>query len=394
MLKCKFCIGSRNKRKLTYLHAAVSPKWVVEPKDEAVLAGEPLALHCQTTGSPAPQVTWLKQRGSSTDYVPLINLGGRFQFLSNGTLWIESALPYDEGNYMCKSENGVGSALTKTIFVSVNEPARFELTSHNMTARRDAPTTLVCDVRGDSPIRVTWAHNMNHLDLNTYRLSISEAKTDSGLRSQLYISRADRQDSGVYKCQAVNAYEKPDTPHSLSVTEILSRAVRLSWSQGFDGNSPLVGYTLQYCALSAQGAIRVNQWDAAVTLNVSVHGIAHSHVTLTKKGDIHYEALLGSLKPHTAYMIRIAAINQIDRSAYTDPVVVKTQEEAPSEAPTNVHVTPGGPGELHVSWRPPPRDAWHGELLGYSVTCVELSPASPALRNSTRSLTVINIISI
>ena len=58
--------------------------------------------------------------GSSTDYVPLINLGGRFQFLSNGTLWIESALPYDEGNYMCKSENGVGSPLTKTIFVSVN----------------------------------------------------------------------------------------------------------------------------------------------------------------------------------------------------------------------------------------------------------------------------------
>lgn len=58
--------------------------------------------------------------GSSTDYVPLVNLGGRFQFLSNGTLWIESALPYDEGNYMCKSENGVGSPLTKTIFVSVN----------------------------------------------------------------------------------------------------------------------------------------------------------------------------------------------------------------------------------------------------------------------------------
>lgn len=36
---------------------------------------------------------------------------------------------------------------------------------------------------------------------------------------------------------------------------------------------------------------------------------------------------MGSLKPHTAYMIRIAAINQIDRSAFTEPVVVKTQEE-------------------------------------------------------------------
>lgn len=73
--------------------------------------------------------------------------------------------------------------------------------------------------------------------------------------------------------------EKPDMPHSLSVTEILSRAVRLSWSQGFDGNSPLVGYTVQYCPLSAQGAIRINQWDSAVTVNVSVHGGLQSQIT-------------------------------------------------------------------------------------------------------------------
>ncbi|XP_012543882.3 cell adhesion molecule Dscam2 isoform X1 [Bombyx mori] len=399
------CVASNTAAKVNYtaeLVVKVSPKWVLEPKDEAVLAGESLSIHCQTTGSPTPQVTWLKQRGgtSSADYAPLVNLGGRFQFYLNGTLWIESALAYDEGNYMCKSENGVGTALTKIIFVAVNEPARFEVTSHNMTARRDAPVTLSCDVRGDSPIRVTWAHNTNHLDLNTYRLSISEAKTDSGLRSQLYISRTDRQDSGIYKCQAVNAYghsdhyiylsvqEKPDTPHSLSVIEILSRAVRLSWSQGFDGNSPLMGYTLQYAVLSTQGAIRVNQWDSAHSVNVSVHGASQSHVTLTKKGDIHYEALLSSLKPHTAYMIRIAAINQIDRSTFTEPVVVKTQEEAPSEPPTNVHVTPGGPGELHVSWRPPTREAWHGELLGYSVTCTEVNPAGPSMRNASRTLTV------
>lgn len=48
---------------------------------------------------------------------------------------------------------------------------------------------------------------------------------------------------------------------------------------------------------------------------------------MTKKGDNHFEALVSSLKPHTAYMIRIAAINQIDRSPFTEPVVVKTQEE-------------------------------------------------------------------
>lgn len=53
--------------------------------------------------------------------------------------------------------------------------------------------------------------------LMIFRLSISEAKTDSGLRSQLYISRVDRQDSGVYKCQAVNAYGHSDHYIYLSV---------------------------------------------------------------------------------------------------------------------------------------------------------------------------------
>lgn len=50
------------------LHAAVSPKWVVEPVDSAVLAGEPLVLHCHTTGSPTPQLTWLKQRGKTLGF--------------------------------------------------------------------------------------------------------------------------------------------------------------------------------------------------------------------------------------------------------------------------------------------------------------------------------------
>ncbi|XP_041974799.1 Down syndrome cell adhesion molecule-like protein Dscam2 isoform X2 [Aricia agestis] len=405
------CVASNSAAKVNYtaeLVVKVSPKWVSEPTDAAVLAGEPLALHCQTTGSPTPHVVWMKQRaGTGSDFAPLVNLGGRFQLLSNGTLWIEAALPYDEGHYMCKAENGVGTALTKNIFVAINEPARFEVTSHNVSARRDTGATLSCEARGDAPLRLTWTRDSAPLDLATYRLSISEAKTEGGLRSQLHISRADRRDSGVYKCQAVNAYghsdhyiylsvqEKPETPQSLSVTEITSRGVRLSWSQGFDGNSPLRAYSLQYCALAA-GA-HPARWDTAITLNVSVpdapvvhssHDAPHDHVTLTKKGNIHYEAVLGGLRPHTAYMIRVAAANAIERSAFTEPVVVKTQEEAPSAAPGGVTVSAGAAGELAVSWRTPPRDTWHGELLGYSVLCSELGPDGTPVPNSTRTLTV------
>lgn len=50
-------------------------------------------------------------------------------------------------------------------------------------------------------------------------------------------------------------------------------------------------------------------------------------------------------------MIRMLAINEIERSAYTDPIVIKTREEAPTEAPLTVHVQSGGLGELIVTWQ-------------------------------------------
>lgn len=196
------------------------------------------------------------------------------------------------------------------------------------------------------------------------------------------------------------------TKHILSMCLCLDQLIRMSRK-----------YQQQYlfCSILLPQQTAFNSTMTA-TINCFETKIMYCLPRLTKKGDIHYEALLGNLKPHMAYMIRIAAFNQIDRSAFTEPVVVKTQEEgksgicrsgthcqlslkeifyftilyiystflAPSEAPSSVHVNAGGAGELHVSWKPPPRDSWHGELLGYSVSCTELGRAEPQARNATR----------
>lgn len=46
------------------------------------------------------------------------------------------------------------------------------------------------------------------------------------------------------------------------------------------------------------------------------------------------------------------AVNEIERSPYTEPVVIKTREEAPADAPLAVHVQTGSrAGELVVSWQ-------------------------------------------
>lgn len=89
-------------------------------------------------------------------------------------------------------------------------------------------------------------------------------------------------------------------------------------------------------------------------------------------------ALVGGLHPAVTYTFRIFAINSIDVSVPTDPVVAKTQEEgtkthkyfkyitnnffisfiffflyltAPTEPPQNIKVQSAGPGELMVSWQ-------------------------------------------
>jgi Down syndrome cell adhesion molecule len=69
--------------------------------------------------------------------------------------------------------------------------------------------------------------------------------------------------------------------------------------------------------------------------------------------------------------MRMLVVNEIARSPYTDPIVIKTQEEAPTEAPSGIQIVAMNPGELIVTWQIPPRISWNGELLGYTVNCTE-----------------------
>lgn len=40
----------------------VPPKWILQPKDSSVQAGEDISLHCQADGYPTPVVTWRKYK--------------------------------------------------------------------------------------------------------------------------------------------------------------------------------------------------------------------------------------------------------------------------------------------------------------------------------------------
>ncbi|XP_065172769.1 cell adhesion molecule Dscam1-like, partial [Atheta coriaria] len=182
------------------------------------------------------------------------------------------------------------------------------------------------------------------------------------------ISRSDREDSGVYKCLAENAFgraehtinlavqEKPDPPGHVEVVEVGSRSVRLAWRRPFDGNSPVIGYLVQH----QQIGVGQTRWEAGGEQNITLP--ANSLEVESES------AIIGGLYPATAYKIRMLAVNGIDQSNFADEVVVKTQEEEPSEPPSDVRVESVGSDEISLSWQVPPRESWNGELLGYIVS--------------------------
>lgn len=238
--------------------STVPPQWTSEPQDTHVMLGNPIAINCEASGYPKPTTTWFKGKNKVSKEFQAINTRS-----SSHTLSVNFATTDDEGYYMCESNNEIGNGLKKIIFINVNEPARFDYASKNVSARRNDPVVLTCHAMGDEPLHITWTHNGNRIDLNNYRISIAEMKTDEGVRSQLSISRTDRHDSGKYRCVGENQFgrsehliflavqESPDAPSSLEVLEVKSRTVKLSWKRPYDGNSPVLSYLVQYKPLKS-----------------------------------------------------------------------------------------------------------------------------------------------
>ncbi|GFQ97265.1 down syndrome cell adhesion molecule-like protein 1 [Trichonephila clavata] len=86
-----------------------------------------------------------------------------------------------------------------------------------------------------------------------------ETILNTGIVSEILIRQADRRDSALFSCIAVNAYgrddtniqlivqEPPDGVQDVRVIESASRSIKLSWTPPqYNGNSPITHYVIQF----------------------------------------------------------------------------------------------------------------------------------------------------
>ncbi|CAB3249112.1 unnamed protein product [Arctia plantaginis] len=345
----------------------VPPFWQIEPTDTAVLLNGSLTVSCEAKGHPPPSIYWTKFAGSTET-----TLGGVSDpvVLTNGSLRLESARAEHSGKYRCRADNGVSPALSKTLIIHVNEPARFEMQSANVTAKLGETVRLACVARGDSPLSTAWSHSGRALPNSDYRMSISETRSAEGLRSELVVERADRRDSGVYRCQASNPYgrsdhfvhlavqEPPEPPANFRVLDTSSRSVRLQWRRPYDGNSPVLGYVVQY---RKHDSTNTDSWRDADTHNVSVSAHTMDSYSETES------ATITGLEPATAYLVRARTVTAQFASAHTRALLALTLHEPPSRAPISLRASAPRSSTIELSWQAPPSSSWNGELLGYTV---------------------------
>jgi len=58
--------------------------------------------------------------------------------------------------------------------------------------------------------------------------------------------------------------------------------------------------------------------------------------------------------------VRLAGVSEFSEQVQTDG-------EVPGGPPRHVSVEPLGPQQLKITWQPPDRSLWNGELLGYTI---------------------------
>ncbi|XP_035210044.1 twitchin-like [Stegodyphus dumicola] len=175
--------------------------------DLKIKDGDPLTLKCVVTGDPDPQIEWFKndEQLHSSDIIDL-------KYKNKvATLSIGEVFPEDEGVYVCKATNSLGSVSTtgkltilpmekkKPAKGGAGKPPRITKHVSSVIVKDGDPTTLSCTVKCESPFDVVWLHNDKEI-----KNSKDFVYQTEGNDYKLVIPEIFPEDAGIYTCEVFN----------------------------------------------------------------------------------------------------------------------------------------------------------------------------------------------
>ncbi|XP_035222850.1 Down syndrome cell adhesion molecule-like protein Dscam2, partial [Stegodyphus dumicola] len=340
------------------LTVKVPPRWILEPSDTYAVAGRSAIIDCQADGVPQPHVRWKVATDHPPDRFKTIVSSSHIHILVNGSLNFRSVEPTDAGSYLCEANNGVGTGLSTVVRFTVHSAPQFQSKFMVLSTRRGERAVIECVPKGDRPMTFTWRKNGQIIDPASetrYTQNIEELE-EFGIKASLIIEKAERRDSALFMCTAMNDFGEdtmniqvtvkdiPDAPQNLEIHDVASRSVRLTWDRPFDGNSLITQYTVMW-----------RQTDDQTTGGpLTAHG---SERSLTVRG----------LNPKTRYFFRVKCLNALGESQYGAEVAVTTLEEPPRLPPRSLNAVAVSSRSVNVSWQQPLEEDGVSSIEGYYV---------------------------
>uniref|UniRef100_A0AAY4ANP8 Cell adhesion molecule DSCAM n=1 Tax=Denticeps clupeoides TaxID=299321 RepID=A0AAY4ANP8_9TELE len=331
------------------------PKFLVQPENQDGIHGKAVILSCSAKGYPPPTIVWKYSKGSGVpQFQPIVlNSGNRIQQLRNGSLLIKHVLEEDKGYYLCKVSNDVGADVSKSMFLNVKIPAMITSYPNTTYAIKGEKKEMSCTAHGEKPIMVRWEKEAHIINPETNRYVVTVKEEGDEVASTLQISPTVREDSGFFSCHAINSYgedrgliqlivREPPEPPKVEIGEVRDRTITLRWNMGFDGNSPITGYDIEY----------KNKSDVSSQLN---------------------QATIIELHPSTTYNIRMFAKNIIGKSKAGNELTITTDEAVPDGPPQDVQLEAISSLSIKVSWKAPQKHLQNGVIRGYKVGYREYS---------------------
>ncbi|KAM9827746.1 brother of CDO [Neosynchiropus ocellatus] len=154
-----------------------------------VTKGQRLVLECVASGIPTPHVTWAKDGQD-------IRFHNNTRFLLSNLL-IDAVAEGDSGTYVCRADNGIGSASSATVLydVQVFEPPLVTVELQQQEVVYGETVRFSCQARGKPTPSVMWLHNAQPLSPSPRHRVTSRV---------LRVFNVGPQDEGLYQCMAEN----------------------------------------------------------------------------------------------------------------------------------------------------------------------------------------------
>ncbi|KAL8616015.1 hypothetical protein ACOMHN_014977 [Nucella lapillus] len=305
------------------------PLITVHPNLKSVEKGLSTLLQCETSGNPAPKVTWYK------DMLPLDFSDPRITKLENGYLQIQNSQESDEATYECVAENNLGVAYSypAMMYVKVRRvPPRFvnEMPGET-TAMPGSDVNLTCVAVGSPMPYVRWRQGGYDLTEGDVPVGRNVLELKDVRQSGNYTCEASSDLGNIEHVVTLRLQAPGSAPRYLMAYATSATSLEVSWQPPQFPNDVIQGYRLFY---TLKPDSPVFFWEQEEVVE------GQEKITLA------------GLVPNVTYTIAVMAFSASGPGPMTHPVQVLTKRGVPFQ-PLSLRADPMSPNELKVSWAAP-----------------------------------------